>query len=160
LPLLSPFLQICMIVKLFNPDSFILIIFKHLLDQILCFWGNRYILWKLHYLSVKHNMLFVNPFLRHIMSKRLLSEQHFIKDHTNWEYINFRADLGLWRHQKALRGKIPISSNSLWCQLYFWGVIMLHNFAKTKIGYFYFTIVEQNILRLDIKMDNDFALKI
>ncbi len=37
---------------------------------------------------------------------------------------------------------------------------MLHNFAKSKIGYFYFTIVEKNVLRLDIKMDNDFALKI
>ena len=96
------------------------------------------------------------------MSKRFPSIKHLIKYNSNREDINFWAYF--WRFfmikHKTFWRKIPICPNTLWSKTDFRHIILLHDFAKSEICYFDFTVMEKDILRFDIIMDNYLALRI
>ena len=68
----------------------------------------------------------------------------------------FLGYLWIFRLVKTFRSLIPVSSNSLGCKLYLL-LIFTDYFAKSKVCDFNFTVVEEDILWLQVVVD-DFLL--
>ena len=70
----------------------------------------------------------------------------------------FLGYLRIFRLVKTFRGLIPVGADSLGCQLYLL-LVFTDYFAKSKVCDFYLTVVEEDILWLQVVV-NDFLLGI
>lgn len=78
------------------------------------------------------------------MAKGFHAKQQLKKDNTNWPNINFRCYLGVVLVE-TFRSLVPVSTNTLGCKFNFI-LALVKCFAKAKISYLDFTIVEYYIL--------------
>lgn len=86
------------------------------------------------------------------MAKRLLTVKQLKKDDANGPNINLRGDLRIILLE-AFRGLIPICSDALRCQFNLI-LALIKCLAQAEVSNFDLSIVENNILRLQIIMDN------
>jgi len=119
---------------------------KTFFDKVSALVTDLRFLRKHYFPSVKNSLISHNSHLRFVVSKRFLTEQQLKENYANWPNIYFGCYL--WIHLvEALWSLIPIGSHSLRSQLNLI-LTLIESFAKSKISYFDFSIVENYILRL------------
>ena len=101
-------------------------------------------------MCLEHDAFLENSELTHGISKGFFAVEHFEVDDSNAPNINFGGDdrflLG-----KAFRWEVPVGSHSLRGQF---NGILLGGFAQTEISYFDSTLVEEDVLRLQVIVDD------
>ena len=91
------------------------------------------------------------------MAKRSLTKNHLIENHPAAPNINLGIDQ--WIVFETLWRQIPVGSCSLRSEVHF-GLIFRHDFTKSKIRQFYYSIREKNVLRFKVIMDDFHGLGI
>lgn len=92
------------------------------------------------------------------MTKWLHSEQKLIENDTNAPNINLRRDLRVLALVETLGSLVPVRAYALTRQFNLI-LILLDDFTQAEVGDFHLTVVEDNVLRLQVVMD-DFLLLI
>jgi hypothetical protein len=105
---------------------------------------------KIHLRCFQHNSFIQHPQLTHLVSKRLLPEQHLVVYHADRPNIDFGSDHCLFGCLKTFGRQIPISPNSLRRQL---NHVLFSCLAQPKVCYLYLALVEHDVLRFQVVVD-------
>lgn len=103
------------------------------------------------YAGFEHNTLAEDAHLAHLITKRLLSENHFIVNDSNRPHVDLWRDDCLLIRDKAFRRQVPISANALRCQLY---IFLFSCFAESKVCDLHFSLMKKDILWLEVIMNH------
>ena len=87
------------------------------------------------------------------MTEWLDTEEKLEENDTDRPDIDLLSDLWVFGLVKAFWSLVPVSADTLACQLDF-VLIFLDDFAQTEISDFHLTIVENDVLRLQIVVNN------
>lgn len=137
----------------FDVQPFLRVGFEAGFNELLALIGN-YALGlgrEVYCICFKHDPLIQYSHLAHLISEGFLSEQHLEVDDSDGPDIHFGGNMRLLICDKAFRRKVPVRAHSLRCQL---DDILVCRLAQAKVRDFYLPLVEQDVLRFQIVVDN------
>lgn len=122
-------------------------------DEVPTLVGSQPLLvhWKINHAGLEHNALIENPHLAHLIAEGFLPKEHFVVDYSDGPNIDLSGDHCLLIGDKALGRQVPICANSLGGQLEH---LVFGGFAQAEIGDLDSALVEQDVLRLEVIVDD------
>jgi len=109
--------------------------------------------WELDLARVEDCLVPHDGHLRFVVAERLDPEEQLVKNHAHTPNINLLSDLRILALIEALWRLVPVGADALTRQFDF-VLIFLDNFAQAEVGDLDLAIVEDDILRLKVIMDN------
>lgn len=125
-------------------------------DEIFTLISNLRFLGKDNFSRVENGLIPHNSHLRLVMAKRFNAKHQFVKNDSNWPDINLARYLRILKI-KTFGRLIPVCADPLACKLNFI-LALIDGLAESKVSYFNFSIVENDILRFKVIVDDSLLL--
>ena len=142
-----------MVVYFIRVQSLLRVILQARSDEIFCLIADfELLIWrKFDFKGLQNDSLLVDFVLVDAVSKRSFSIEKLVKDDTQRPYINFAGYLSIVF--KCLWRQVPVCADTLWSEVNF-GVFAFHFFAESKVEDFDTAIMEDDIGRFEVIVDD------